>query len=91
MSVSDKRFIKIFELAAGAEAANTHCVFDTNRMNGFVRGLNAAMEILNAESDEQAAAIAAKFRRNMASCTGTVQENWRVGEIVPDKNWEVKE
>lgn len=90
MSMSDKKFIRVWELAAGAEAANTHCVFDTNRMNGFVQGLNAAMEIFNTESDEQAAQIAAKCRREMASITGTYQENWRVGEIVPDENWFVK-
>lgn len=90
MYMSEKRFIKIFELTAGAEAANSHCVFDTNRMNGFAKGLNAAMEILNAESDEQAAEIAATYRKEMASITGTYQENWRVGEMVPDENWIVR-
>lgn len=90
MSMSEKRFIRIFELAAGAEAAKNHCVFETNRMNGFVKGLNAAMEILNAESDEQAIEIATKYRKEMASITVTYQENWRVGEIVPDENWIVK-
>ena len=84
------RFIKIWELAAGAEAANQHCVFETNMMNGFVKGLNAAMEILNAESDELAAEIAAKYRSMMASITGATQEYWTVGEIVPDENWIVK-
>lgn len=90
MSICEKRFSRIWELAAGAEAANSHCVFDTNRMNGFVQGLNAAMEILNAESDEQAVAIAAKYRKDMAGRTVTLQENWRVGEIVPDGDWIVK-
>lgn len=88
--MKEKRYIRIWELAAGANAANTHCIFDTNRMNGFVQGLNAAMEILGAENDEQAVQIAAKYRTNMASITGTYQENWRVGEIVPDENWVVK-
>ena len=90
MSMSETRFIKIFELAAGADAANQHCVFETNMMNGFARGLNAAMEILNAESDEHAAEIAAAHRKALASITGTNQENWRVGEMAPDENWVVK-
>lgn len=90
MSISEKRFIRVWELAAGAEAANSHCVFDTNRMNGFVKGLNAAMEILNAESDEQAVEIAARYRKEMANITATHQENWRVGEIVPNENWVVR-
>lgn len=90
MSIKENRFIKIVELAAGAESANTHCVFETNRMAGFVQGLNAAIEIMNAETDEQAAEIAAKYRLKMANATCTTQENWRVGNVVPDAHWLVK-
>lgn len=88
--MSEERFVKIRELAAGAEAANQHCVFETNMMNGFVKGLNAAMEILKAESDDKAIEIAAWYRRIMASVTGATQEYWAVGEVVPDENWIVK-
>ena len=90
MSIKENRFIKIVELAAGAESATTHCVFETNRMNGFVQGLNAAIEIMNAETDEQADEIAAKYRTKMANLTCTTQENWRVGNIVPDERWFTK-
>lgn len=90
MSIKESRFINIVDLAAGAESATTHCVFATERMNGFVQGLNAAIEILNAESDEQADEIAAKYRLNMANRTCTTQENWRVGNVVPDKEWVTK-
>lgn len=90
MSIQEDRFVKIVELTAGAEAATTHCVFETNRMNGFVQGLNAAIEILNAGSAEEASVIAAKYRSKMANVTGTTQENWRVGAMVPDENWTVK-
>lgn len=87
MYIDEKRFTKIFELASGAEAANKYCFSTIGIMNGFARGLNAAMEILNAENDEQAMAIAAKHRKAMANLTGTTQENWTVGEMTPDENW----
>lgn len=90
MSISEKSFMRIWELAAGAEAANNRCVLDANRMDGFAKGLKAAIEILNAESDERAVEIAAMYRREMASLTGTYQESWRVGEVIPDANWVVK-
>ena len=90
MSIKENRFIKIVELAAGAESAVTHCVFETNRMNGFLQGLNAAIEIMNAETDDQADEIAAKYRAKMANLTRTTPENWRVGNIVPDNHWFIK-
>lgn len=90
MSIKESSYIKLVELAAGAESATTHCVFETNRMNGFVLGLNAAIEIMNAEADCQADEIAAKYRAKMANLTCTTQENWRVGNIVPDDQWLTK-
>lgn len=88
--LSKERLATIAKLAAGAKAANQHCVFETNMMYGFVQGLNATLEILNAESDNHAAEIAANHRSIMASITGATQEYWAVDEIAPDENWLVK-
>lgn len=78
------------KLMAGAKEANTHCIAGTNRMNGFIRGLTAAIEIMNADSEEQAMQIAAKYRARMASYTGTLPREWQAGTAVPDENWIVK-
>ena len=86
MYINEKRFMILWELAAGATAANPHCVFETNRMQGFSNGLNAAVEILNAHSDEEADRIATALRSQMAAVTGTTQENWRARSLVPDEN-----
>jgi len=88
--ISESRFIQIWELCSGAEQANQHCVWNTNELNAFCQGLQAAMDIINAESDEHAKIVAAKLRENWANRTGTTQEHWRVGDLVPQDDWIVK-
>ena len=87
MVISTKRFMILWELATGATNATPHCIFETNRMQGFSNGLNAAVEILNAKSDEEAGRIATALRSQMANVTGTIQGNWRIGSLVPDEHW----
>lgn len=87
--ISEKRFMILWELAAGAENAKTHCLFETNKMNQLAKSLDIAIKILNAESDADADRIAAECRRKMSSLTGTIQEDWRVGSLVPDESWEI--
>lgn len=91
MIINEKRFMILWELAAGATNASPHCIFETNRMQGFSNGLNAAVSILNAQSDEEADRIATALRAQMANVTGTVQENWRIGSLVPDENWKIND
>lgn len=76
MGISDKRLLKIWELEAGAAEAGSHCVYNTNDFYYFRCGLQAAMDILNAPTNEEAASIAASIKERWIDKTGTTAEQW---------------
>lgn len=90
MVISEKRFYQIWSLEAGAAQVNQHSGLNTEQLNCYRQGLQAAIDIMNANSDEEAAKVAADIRKLWAGKTCTRQEHWAVGEIVPDANWIVK-
>lgn len=86
-NISEKRFIEIIQLLGGAEHANSHCVRNTNEMNAFRQGLQAALDILNAENDKAAEKMAADIRKKWALRTGSEQKHWSIGNLKVDDNW----
>lgn len=86
-NISEKRFIEIIQLLGGAEHANSHCVYNTNEMNAFCQGLQAALDILNAEDDKVAENVATKIRKKWALRTRTEQKHWSIGDLKVDDNW----
>lgn len=74
--MENTNFLELCKLFAGAEIANQHCLYCTNELNAFKKGLEVAMNIVNASNSERAAAIAAEARRKWEMKTGTTPEHW---------------
>lgn len=88
-NISEKRFMEIIQLLGGAEHANSHCVHNTNGLNAFRQGLQAALDILNAEDDDAAAKVAANIREKWASRTSTSKIHWSVGNLHIADDWSI--
>lgn len=82
-----KKFIEIVQLKGGAINANGHCLHSTNEMHAFIEGLQAAVDILNASNDAEAANVATHIRKEWAKRTGTDREHWEFGGITPAEDW----